>query len=160
MRCSYLHSQGILRRLNWYWYCSTGSCTLRTIGLRQSNERFLSQAFTDIILHVRAFVFWEMKGRFGYSTQRADCFQNPQALGPAHQVTLGSISFFFPLDASLWQKTSCSHRLEDYRNMPPSSTTKKIRLKWEEFVILLSKVRFLSLNFLSCTLLFLRSLTI
>ena len=162
MRRRYLHSQGIRRRLNRYWYCSAGNCTLRTIGLRQSNERFLSQASSDIISHVRALlVFWEMKGRFGYSTQRADCFQNPQALGPAHQATLGSIFFFFPLDASLWQKTSCSHRLEDYRNMPPSSTTKKIRLKWEEFVILLlSKVRFLSLNCLPCTLLFLRSLTI
>lgn len=162
MRPRYLHSQGILRRFNWYWYCSTGNCTLRIIGLRQSNERFLSQAFSDIILHVRAWlVFWEMKGRFGYSTQRADCFQNLQALGPAHQVTLGSASFFFPLDASFWQKTSCSHRLEDYRNMPPSSSTKKIRLKREEFVILLlSKVRFLSLNFLPCALLFLRSLTI
>lgn len=142
-----------------YGGCSTGNCTLRTIGLRKSNESFLSQAFCDIVLNVRAWlVFWEMKGRFVYSTQRADSFQNPQTLGPAPQVTLGSASLF-PLDASLWQKTSSSHRLEDSRNMPPGSTTKKIKLKWEEFVIL-SKVRFLSLNFLPCTLVFLRSLTI
>lgn len=111
-----------------YWGCSTGNCTLRTTGLRKSNESFLSQAFCDIVLNVRAWlVFWEMKGRFGYSTQRADCFQKPQALGPAPQVTLGSASLF-PLDSSLWQKTSSSHRLEGSRNMPPGSTTKKIRL--------------------------------
>lgn len=130
----FIHSYQVPRE---YWCCFPRNCTLRTTGLGKSNGSFLTQA--SVKSYVRAWlVFWGMVEGLGTPARWMVAFRTHTASSGG----LGSASLFCPSNASLWQRLSFSHWLEDSRNMSSDSMTKKIRSRENLFLSFLLRSGF------------------